>query len=59
MEGKEAVTIRELLSHQAGLPVVEGRIPFDDIMIDSASAAARLASQTRCGDPDVRLATTH
>jgi CubicO group peptidase (beta-lactamase class C family) len=45
VEGKEAVTIRELLSHQAGLPVVEGRIPFDDIMIDSAPAAAQLAAQ--------------
>ena len=44
-EGKGEVTVRELLSHQAGLPVVEGRIAFDDIMTDSSAAAARLASQ--------------
>ena len=57
-EGKGEVTVRELLSHQAGLPVVEGRIAFDDIMTDSSAAAARLASRRRCGNPGPRSGTT-
>ena len=42
--GKEEVTIRELLSHQAGLPIVEGHLEFDDIF-ESAQLAAMLSTQ--------------
>lgn len=42
--GKQNITVRQLLSHQAGLPVVEGE---DDVrsLFESELAAARLAEQ--------------
>ena len=46
LAGKEQVTIGELLSHQAGLPVIEARIPFRELFGDSSAAAARLGAQT-------------
>jgi len=43
--GKEEITVRQLLAHQAGLPVLDGRVPLAEVFGDSASAAARLARQ--------------
>lgn len=42
--GKQTITVRQLLSHQAGLPVVEGQ---DDLrmLVESELGAARLAAQ--------------
>ena len=44
-QGKDAVTVRELLTHQAGLPLMDGRVPFAEVFVDSRAAAARLAGQ--------------
>lgn len=42
--GKRDVTVRQLLSHQAGLPVVEKRLSLEDV-VDTRSVAAVLATQ--------------
>jgi CubicO group peptidase (beta-lactamase class C family) len=41
--GKDQVTVRQLLSHQAGLPGMPGGLPFEELR-DSSVAAARLAA---------------
>jgi CubicO group peptidase (beta-lactamase class C family) len=42
--GKEVVTVRMVLSHQAGLPVIEGAMSYDDLLaVDPV--AERLAGQ--------------
>jgi CubicO group peptidase (beta-lactamase class C family) len=43
-EGKDAVTIRQLLSHQAGLPAVETPLSVDELCT-AGEAAGRLAAQ--------------
>lgn len=43
--GKETITVRDLLSHQAGLPVITERVPLPELMVDSHLGAARLAAQ--------------
>jgi CubicO group peptidase (beta-lactamase class C family) len=42
--GKSAITVRQLLSHQAGLAGVDGGLTAEDIL-DSATGAAKLAAQ--------------
>lgn len=42
--GKDQVTVRQLLSHQAGLINIVGELDTDDIMFDSARAAELLAA---------------
>lgn len=42
--GKAAVTVRQLLSHQAGIPEVDGNLSLDELL-DEPRAAARLAAQ--------------
>jgi CubicO group peptidase (beta-lactamase class C family) len=42
--GKEAVTVRQVLSHQAGIPGVEPQLTLDQL-IDHEYAAGRLAAQ--------------
>ena len=42
--GKESVTVRQLLSHQAGLPLVEGKPELRNLL-ESAQGAERLAAQ--------------
>lgn len=42
--GKDDVTVRQLLSHQAGLPLVERPLGLEDVA-DSRAAAASLAAQ--------------
>jgi CubicO group peptidase (beta-lactamase class C family) len=42
--GKGAVTVRQLLSHQAGLPGVDGRFTWEDL-VAHAPLAERLAAQ--------------
>lgn len=41
--GKSAVTVRQLLSHQAGLPEASPRLSWDEVL-DHHAAAARLAA---------------
>lgn len=41
---KASITVRELLSHQAGLPTVEGGVTAEDVL-DSRLGASRLAVQ--------------
>ena len=48
--GKQAITIRHLLTHQAGLPVFDGPITFTECH-DPDLAAARLAAQTPHWEP--------
>jgi CubicO group peptidase (beta-lactamase class C family) len=43
-EGKDRVTVEELLSHRAGIPGVDGGFSLDEFL-DSSAAAARLAKQ--------------
>jgi CubicO group peptidase (beta-lactamase class C family) len=43
--GKATVSVRQLLSHQAGLAALAGVVPLADILEDSSAAAARLAQQ--------------
>ncbi|QXC63349.1 beta-lactamase family protein [Aquihabitans sp. G128] len=42
--GKEATTVRDVLSHRTGLPVVDGPVTMEDVA-DPAGMAARLAAQ--------------
>jgi CubicO group peptidase (beta-lactamase class C family) len=42
--GKEAVTVRQLLSHQAGLPEIDGRVPTE-AWFDDRAAGDLLAKQ--------------
>ncbi|GAA2036681.1 serine hydrolase domain-containing protein [Agromyces tropicus] len=42
--GKGDVTVRQLLSHRAGLPLVERRLTLEDL-VDSRPAAAAIAAQ--------------
>ena len=48
--GKSAITVRQLLSHQAGLPVIEGH---DDLstLLDSTLGGERLAAQVPLWQP--------
>lgn len=48
--GKEAVTVEHLLSHQAGLPVVEEPVPVEEFE-DQPAIAARLAGQEPLWEP--------
>lgn len=50
-QGKEAVTVGQLLSHRAGLPVVEQKVPLHEVL-NSAPIAARLAGQMPLWRPD-------
>jgi CubicO group peptidase (beta-lactamase class C family) len=52
--GKSKVTVRQMLSHSAGLPVIDGYVAFDDVF-DGALLADRLASQRPIWAPG----TTH
>lgn len=48
--GKEAVTVRQVLSHQAGLPAVREPLP-DAAIYDQATMAAALAAQEPWWEP--------
>ncbi|MFC4115948.1 serine hydrolase domain-containing protein [Nonomuraea zeae] len=48
--GKGAVTVEHLLTHQAGLPVVEEQVPVEEFE-DQPAIAARLARQTPLWEP--------
>ncbi|PZG17977.1 serine hydrolase domain-containing protein [Nonomuraea aridisoli] len=48
--GKESVTVEHLLSHQAGLPVVEEPVPVEEFE-DQPAIAARLARQAPVWEP--------
>ena len=51
--GKGEITVRELLSHQGGLPVIDASVEPD--MLDDPDALAEvLASQTRLWEPSTR-----
>jgi len=51
--GKEAVTVRQLLSHQAGLPVLRPQLTLQDLA-DSNSMSAKLAAQRPAWTPGTR-----
>ncbi|GAA3680436.1 serine hydrolase domain-containing protein [Nonomuraea antimicrobica] len=48
--GKEAVTVEHVLTHQAGLPVVEEPVPVEEFE-DHPAIAARLAGQAPLWEP--------
>lgn len=52
--GKSNVTVRQLLSHRAGLPVLDGTVEFEEAL-ESPHLAARLAAQKPIWEPG----TTH
>ena len=43
-EGKREISVRQLLSHQAGVPAIDGRFRLEEVL-DSAAGAERLAAQ--------------
>ncbi|WP_084959072.1 serine hydrolase domain-containing protein [Thermoactinospora rubra] len=48
--GKPAITVEHLLTHQAGLPVIEEEVPVEEFE-DQAAIAARLAGQRPLWEP--------
>ncbi len=48
--GKERITVAQLLSHQAGLPVIDGAVTLDEVF-DWDHMAARLAAQAPIWEP--------
>ncbi|WP_248960383.1 serine hydrolase domain-containing protein [Sphaerisporangium perillae] len=48
--GKEKVTVEHLLTHQAGLPVIEREVPVEEFE-DQPAIAARLAEQAPIWEP--------
>ncbi len=51
--GKEAITVRQLLAHQAGLPVIRPLLTLGDIA-DPAKLSERLAAQVPAWPPGTR-----
>lgn len=51
--GKAAVTVRQLLSHQAGLPAIRPKLTLDDLA-DPTKMSAKLARQVPAWTPGVR-----
>jgi CubicO group peptidase (beta-lactamase class C family) len=51
--GKDAISVRQLLSHQAGLPVVRPPLTLDELA-DPAKMSAKLAAQTPAWTPGTR-----
>ncbi|MFI6800964.1 serine hydrolase domain-containing protein [Streptosporangium canum] len=48
--GKERITVEHLLTHQAGLPTIEGPVPLEEFE-DQAAIADRLAGQAPIWEP--------
>ena len=48
--GKERITVAQLLSHQAGLPVIDGAVTLDEVF-DWDHMAGRLAAQAPIWEP--------
>ena len=51
--GKEAITVRQLLSHQAGLPALRPQLTLQDLT-DPISMSAKLAAQRPAWTPATR-----
>jgi CubicO group peptidase (beta-lactamase class C family) len=51
--GKDAVTVRQLLAHQAGLPVIDQPLALDDLA-DPAKMSAKIATQAPAWTPGER-----
>jgi CubicO group peptidase (beta-lactamase class C family) len=51
--GKGAITVRQLLAHQAGLPAIEPPLTLDDLA-DHARMSAKLAAQAPAWTPGTR-----
>jgi CubicO group peptidase (beta-lactamase class C family) len=51
--GKESVTVRQLLSHQAGLPVIDQPLTLDDLA-DPTKMSAKIAAQAPAWTPGER-----
>ncbi|HEX5096625.1 MAG TPA: serine hydrolase domain-containing protein, partial [Acidimicrobiia bacterium] len=52
-EGKDAITVRQLLSHQAGLPLVEGEYTLD-AALDWDTVVEQLACQAPAWEPGTK-----
>ena len=55
--GKDAITVRQLLSHQAGLPAIRPPLTLDDLA-DPTKMSAKLAAQVPAWTPGHGTATT-
>ena len=51
--GKDAITVRQLLSHQAGLPAIKPPLTLDDLA-DPTKMSAKLAAQVPAWTPGTR-----
>jgi CubicO group peptidase (beta-lactamase class C family) len=51
--GKDAITVRQLLSHQAGLPVIDPPLTLDDLA-EPTRMSAKLAAQAPAWTPGTR-----
>jgi len=51
--GKDSVTVRQLLSHQAGLPVIDPPLTLDDLA-DSTKLSAKIAAVAPAWEPGSR-----
>lgn len=51
--GKDGITVRQLLSHQAGLPVIDSALTMSDLN-DPARMSAKLAAQPPAWEPGTR-----
>jgi CubicO group peptidase (beta-lactamase class C family) len=51
--GKESVTVRQLLSHQAGLPVIDQPLTLDDLA-NPAKMSTKIAAQSPAWTPGTR-----
>jgi len=51
--GKDAITVRQLLSHQAGLPVIDPPLTLEEVA-DPTTMSAKIAAQARVWTPGTR-----
>jgi CubicO group peptidase (beta-lactamase class C family) len=56
--GKDAITVRQLLSHQAGLPAISPPLTLDDLA-DPPKMSAKLAAQVPAWRPGLTLRGVH
>ncbi|OBK73381.1 serine hydrolase domain-containing protein [Mycobacterium sp. 1164985.4] len=51
--GKDAITVRQLMSHQAGLPAIRPPLTLEEL-VDPSKMSAKLASQVTAWEPGTR-----
>ena len=52
--GKDAITVRQVLSHQAGLPLVDGDFTLDEALVVGRRWSAQLAAQAPIWEPGTK-----